>query len=113
MPPKSDHDRHERLLPHAAPSHCAGARGQLADAADALESRAFAAFTTGSEAAGETGLAILAFRAQTGSRLPPEAARLLDACQTEIARVWPRLRPAGGARYALAGTLGCGLRDRA
>jgi hypothetical protein len=76
----------------------------LADAADALESRAFAAFTTGSEAAGETGLAILAFRAQTGSRLPPEAARLLDACQTEIAKVWPRLRP--GWRGAVRRWLG-------
>jgi hypothetical protein len=65
----------------------------LADAADALESRAFAAFTTGSEAAGET-----------GSRLPPEAARLLDACQTEIAKVWPRLRP--GWRGAVRRWLG-------
>ena len=76
----------------------------LCDAADELESRAFAVFTTGSEAAGETGLAILAFRAQTGSRLPPEAARLLDACQTEIARVWPRLRP--GWRGAVRRWLG-------
>jgi hypothetical protein len=66
----------------------------LADAADALESRAFAAFTTGSEAAGETGLAILAFRAQTGSRLPPEACRACwMLCQVEIGKVWPRLRP--------------------
>ena len=65
----------------------------LCDAADALESRAFAAFTTGSEALGETGLAILEFRARAGQRLPTEVARLLDACQTEIGKVWPRLRP--------------------
>ncbi|MBK6358494.1 hypothetical protein [Candidatus Skiveiella danica] len=81
----------------------------LCDAADELESRAFAVFTTGSEAAGETGLAILAFRAQTGSRLPPEAARLLDACQTEIAKVWPRLRPGWrGAVWRWLGRWGLG-----
>ena len=76
----------------------------LADAADALESRAFAAFTTGSEAAGETGLAILEFRARAGPRLPDEVARLLDDCQTEIGKVWPRLRPGwqGALRRALA-----------
>lgn len=65
----------------------------LGDEADALASRAFAAFTTGSEALGETGLAILDFRARAGPRLPAEVERLLDACQTEIGKVWPRLRP--------------------
>ena len=81
----------------------------LADAADALESRAFAAFTTGSEAAGETGLAILAFRAQTGSRLPPEVSRLLDLCQVEIGKVWPRLRPGWrGAVWRWLGRWGLG-----
>ena len=68
----------------------------LCDAADELESRAFAVFTTGSEAAGETGLAILAFR-------------LLDACQTEIAKVWPRLRPGWrGAVWRWLGRWGLG-----
>ncbi len=76
----------------------------LGDEADALASRAFMAFTTGSEAAGETGLAILEFRAQAGSRLPAEVARLLDHCQTEIGRIWPRLRPGwqGALRRGLA-----------
>jgi len=81
----------------------------LADAADALESRAFAAFTTGSEAAGETGLAILAFRAQTGSRLPPEVSRLLDLCQVEVGKVWPRMRPGWrGAAWRWLGRWGLG-----
>lgn len=76
----------------------------LGDEADALASRAFVAFTTGSEALGETGLAILEFRARAGPRLPDEVARLLDACQTEIGKVWPRLRPGwqGALRRALA-----------
>jgi hypothetical protein len=81
----------------------------LCDAADELESRAFAACTTGSEAAGETGLAILAFRAQTGSRLPPEVSRLLDLCQVEIGKVWPRLRPGWrGAVWRWLGRWGLG-----
>ncbi|MFO1280616.1 MAG: hypothetical protein U1F04_13780 [Burkholderiaceae bacterium] len=76
----------------------------LRDEADALASRAFVAFTTGSEALGETGLAILEFRARAGLRLPDEVARLLDDCQTEIGKVWPRLRPGwqGALRRALA-----------
>ena len=59
----------------------------LADAADALESRAFAAFTTGSEAAGERhGL-----------------------CQVEIGKVWPRLRPGWrGAVWRWLGRWGLG-----
>jgi len=65
----------------------------LREEADALQSSAFAAFTTGSEALGETGLAILEFHARAGQRLPTEVARQLDACQTEIGKVWPRLRP--------------------
>lgn len=71
----------------------------LGEEADALASRAFMAFTTGSEAAGETGLAILEFRARAGPRLPVEVARLLDHCQAEIGLIWPRLRP--GWRGAL------------
>jgi hypothetical protein len=73
----------------------------LADAADALESRAFAAFTTGSEAAGETGLAILAFRAQTGSRLPPEVSRLLDPARSRS--------PRSGRACVRAGAGRCGV----
>mgnify|MGYP000923756070 FL=1 len=81
----------------------------LADAADALESRAFAAVTTGSEAAAEAGLAILVFRAQAGKRLPPEVSRLLDLCQVEVGKVWPRMRPGWrGAVWRWLGRWGLG-----
>jgi len=76
----------------------------LGQEADALEARAFSAFTTGSEAAAEIGMAILAFRTEVGRRLPPQAALRLDACQAELGKIWPRLRP--GWRGALRRWLG-------
>jgi hypothetical protein len=63
----------------------------LNEAADELESRTSAAFTTSSEWLGEVGLAIRQFRARERGRLPPAVQRSLDSCLAEVRKVWPRL----------------------
>lgn len=70
-----------------------GARAAgLDEAADALESRTTAAFTTSSEFLGEVGLAIRQFRKSARGRVPPVVDRALDECLREVRKVWPRLR---------------------
>jgi hypothetical protein len=63
----------------------------LADAADALEGRAFAAYATSSEWLGETGLAIHEFLGRARGKVPPSVIEHLNVCLGEVAKVWPKL----------------------
>jgi hypothetical protein len=63
----------------------------LAEAADELEARTSAAFTTSSEYLGEVGLAIRQFLARERGRMPAAVERHLKDCLAEVRRVWPRL----------------------
>jgi hypothetical protein len=85
----------------------------LGEAADELERRAFAFYTTSSECLGEIGEAIDAFLAREQGRIPAPVTQLLDECLTEVARVWPKygrpLRAAGsvGPSSDLGGEVHC------
>ncbi len=69
-----------------------GARAAgLAGAADELEARTSAAFTTSSEYLGEVGLGIRRFLARERGRVPVAVERQLKDCLAEVRRVWPRL----------------------
>ena len=61
----------------------------LNDAADELESRCFAAYTTSSEWLGEVGFAILEFVSRTRGQIPSECERELYDCLAEVRKVWP------------------------
>jgi hypothetical protein len=65
----------------------------LAESATELEGCSTACYTTGTEMLGEIGLAILRFRSKEGERVPREVIDLLDECQREIGKVWPRFKP--------------------
>jgi len=78
--------------------HLARSAG-LTESAAELEAQCFAAYTTSSEMLGEMGEAIMRFRSREGSRIPPEVDALLNECQQEIGKVWPRYRPGSFYRF--------------
>ncbi len=63
----------------------------LSEAADELEARTSAAFTTSSEYLGEVGLAIRRFLARERGRVPAEVVRQLRDCLAAVRKAWPRL----------------------
>ncbi len=82
----------------------------LGDAADELQTRCFAAYTTSSEWLGETGLAIVEFISRTRGQIPVTLERQLYDCLAEVRKVWPDLGknratgPESGSRTRPAGS---------
>jgi len=64
----------------------------LAEAADELDARTSAAFTSSSEFLGEVGLGIQRFLARERSNVPVAVRQQLEECLAEVRRVWPGLR---------------------
>ncbi len=64
----------------------------LAEAADELDARTSAAFTSSSEFLGEVGLGIQRFLARERGKVPVAVRQQLEGCLAEVRRVWPGLR---------------------
>jgi hypothetical protein len=64
----------------------------LDEAADELEGRCFAAYTTSSEWLGEVGLAVVHFLSRERGQVPVTLERRLYDCLTEVQKVWPEIR---------------------
>ena len=63
----------------------------LVDAADEVEARMSAAYTTSSEWLGEVGSAIRHFLKREHGRVPPDLQQQLERCLREVHKVWPDL----------------------
>jgi molybdopterin converting factor small subunit len=79
--------------------------GGLRESATELEERSFAAYPTSSEWLGEVGEAILQFQSHEGTRVPKEAAELLDECRGEIGKVSKGVRMGSNIKVFLYGSL--------
>jgi hypothetical protein len=64
----------------------------LGPAADELQERTSAAFTSSSELLGEMGLAVEHFLRRERGKVPADVEEKLRACLAAVRRVWPRLR---------------------
>jgi len=63
----------------------------LGPAADELQERTSAAFTSSSEFLGEVGLAVERFLRRERGKVPADVERRLRMCLAEVRTVWPRL----------------------